>query len=77
MRTKYKKAFNALKQIRCSDYNLSTVEGFGRMHKDMWDAICSAGIVITPKQALRAFTGPATGYWTLMDMADYIAKRAK
>jgi len=76
--TKYQKAFNALKCINSYHYNLSTVVGFADMHRDMWLAICAAGIKVTKKQALRAFVGPTGGgYWTTMDMAEYLAKRSK
>lgn len=75
--SKYTKAFNALKTIKASNYNLSTAVGFGSMYRDMWIAICNAGIKVTRQQALRAFQGPADGYWTTMDMAEYLAKRSK
>ena len=73
----YRKAFAALKGVKSSNYNLSTCAGFAAMHRDMWLAICAAGINVTKAKALRAFTGPRDGYWTTMDMAEYLAKRSK
>jgi hypothetical protein len=77
MKTNYQKAFEALKTVKSSEYNLSRGEGFGAMYRDMWLAICNAGINVTKPQALRAFQGPRDGYWTLMDMAEYLAQRCK
>lgn len=75
--TKYQIVFSALKTVKSSNYNLSTSKGFADMHLAMWKALQEAGIVIKPNQALRAFVGPKDGYWTLMDMAEYISKRCK
>jgi len=78
MKTKYEIAFAALKSCPSSrSYNLSQPEGFHSMYRDMWIAITKAGIRVTKNQALRAFMGPENGYWTLMDMAEYLAARAK
>ncbi len=76
-KSNYTKAFEALKAVKSSNYNLSRPEGFGAMYRAMWQAICAAGIKVTKNQALRAFTGPREGYWTLMDMAEYLAARCK
>lgn len=77
MKSNYTKAFEALKTVKSSDYDLSRSEGFAAMYHAMWLAICGAGIKVTKHQALRAFTGPRDGYWTLMDMAEYLARRCK
>lgn len=73
----YRAAYQALGSVRSYDYNLSRSDGFAALYRAYWQAVCAAGIRVTKRQALRAFTGPRDGYWTLADMAEYLARRCK